>query len=441
MPGNLDLLMSDPGTQSSPDLFEEIPKNVYRRNFAAGLVHGTFLQASTAFSHIQTVLPSFLATLTPSTVAVGLLATLYGLGSVLPQLFTAHRIEDRAYEKKYLLWIITIRWVSWAIIAGVTARYAADQPLLVLWVVLGFYVVFALAGGVGTVVYADVFAKAIPTRRRGWFAGWKQLLGFVLAIGAGAVVAWILDNQERFPYPSNYALIFALASGGLLIAFSGFAMIQEPPGSAERRTKNLREMLRASMRLANDNPNFRRLLVGNGLTAAMLSIAPFFTVAALSMGVPEATIGLYLSTQMAGAAVFNVLWGWTGDRYGNRPVIIGVAVSGLAAALAALSATVVGEGTLFLTFLLTGATMSGFRLGYPNFILEMAPEHLRATCVALQNTLLAPLVVLPLLVGFLASSVSLSWVFGAMAMLMAVAAVVTWRLLDPRNDPAGACIS
>ncbi len=350
------------------------------------------------------MLPSFLATLTPSTVAVGLLATLFGLGTVLPQLLTAYRIEDRAYEKKHLLWIITVRWVSWAIIAGVTARYAADRPLLVLWVVLGFYVVFAIAGGVGTVVYADVFAKAIPTQRRGWFTGWKQLLGFVLAIGAGAVVAWILDNQERFPYP-------------------------------------IREMLRASMQLARDNPNFRRLLVGNGLTAAMLSIAPFFTVAAPGMGVSEATVGLYLSTQMAGAAASNLLWGWMGDRHSNRPVTIGVAVAGLAVSAAALTAPVVGESTLFLTFFLTGATMSGFRLGYPNLILEMALEHLRATCVALQNTLLAPLVVLPLVVGLLASTVSLSWVFGAVAVLMAAGVFVTWRLIDPRKDPAGPYIT
>lgn len=130
-----------------------------------------------------------------------------------------------------------------------------------------------------------------------------------------------------------------------------------------------------------------------------------------------------------------------GDRYGNRPVIIGVAVTGFVAVLAALGAASIGESTLFATYFLTGATMSGFRLGYNNFILEMAPAHLRATCVALQNTLLAPLVVLPLVVGVLASSVSLNWIFGAAALVMAVAVVVTWRLRDPRNDPAGACIT
>jgi MFS family permease len=33
-------------------------------------------------------------------------------------------------------------------------------------------------------------------------------------------------------------------------------------------------------------------------------------------------IGVYLSAQMAGAALSNLLWGWLGDRYGNRTVIV-----------------------------------------------------------------------------------------------------------------------
>jgi MFS family permease len=39
-------------------------------------------------------------------------------------------------------------------------------------------------------------------------------------------------------------------------------------------------------------------------------------------------IGVYLSAQMAGAALSNLLWGWLGDRYGNRSVIVGTAING-----------------------------------------------------------------------------------------------------------------
>ncbi len=72
-------------------------RRLYRRNFSAGLIHGVFFQAADAFSNINTVLPAFVATLTASTIAVGLMAAVQGIGEVLPQMFTAYRIEDRPY--------------------------------------------------------------------------------------------------------------------------------------------------------------------------------------------------------------------------------------------------------------------------------------------------------------------------------------------------------
>ena len=145
----------------------------YHRNFAGGLIHGVFFQLFEAFSNINTVLPSFIATLTASTVAIGVLVVAQQLGQIVPQLFTAHFVEARRYEKPILMWIITLRYVSWALIAVVTALFALDRPELVLFLLVALFASFSMAGGVGAVVYADVFAKAIPTERRGKFIGWK----------------------------------------------------------------------------------------------------------------------------------------------------------------------------------------------------------------------------------------------------------------------------
>jgi hypothetical protein len=183
--------------------------------------------------------------------------------------------------------------LSWAFIAVVTVLFALEDPLLVLALLIGLFSAFSLAGGVGTVVYTDVFAKAIPVRRRGQFTGLKQLLGYGAAIAAGWIVAWILSQPDRFPYPTNYALIFGLASAALLVAFVGFALIKEPPGLAERRSRDLATMLRTSWRLTRINPNFRRLLIGRGLTQAMLFVAPFFALYAVTdVGVASAAVGL-----------------------------------------------------------------------------------------------------------------------------------------------------
>lgn len=280
----------------------------YRRDFSGGMIHGVFFQLSEAFSNINTVLPSFAATLTGSTVVIGVMIVAQELGNVIPQMFTAYHVEDRKYEKPILMWIITMRWASWGLLAVVTTMFALDRPDLVLILLVGLFASFSMAGGVGSVVYADVFAKATPTDRRGRFIGWKQLVGYTLAIGAGWIVAWILADPERIPYPTNYGLIFALAAVFLLVAFMGIAIVKEPPSTHERETESLRASLRRAIHLTRINKNFRRLITARGLTAILVMSAPFFELFALNnIGVPQAAVGLYLAAQMTGAVVVSVL--------------------------------------------------------------------------------------------------------------------------------------
>jgi len=404
------------------------------------MIHGVFFQLSEAFSNINTVLPAFVATLTGSSIFIGLMVVAQELGNVIPQMITAYRVEDRPYEKPILMWIITLRWVSWALLAVVTGLFALDHPDIVLILLVGLFASFSLAGGIGSIVYADVFAKAIPTVRRGRFIGWKQLVGYSLAIGAGWVIAWILANPDRFPYPTNYALMFALAAAFLLIAFVGIAIVNEPPSTHGRHSQTLGASIRRAAHLTKVNVNFRRLLMARGFMAVLLLSAPFFVLFALNdIGVEKAAIGLYLAAQMTGAALSNLLWGWLGDRFGNRTVLIGTSIVGLAAPVAALTALIVGPTPLYLTFFFVGAAMSGLRLGYANIILEMAPDHLRATCVALLGTLLAPLALLPLLIGVVVTWIPLAFVLAADVIAMAGALVTTIQLRDPRHTNEGIC--
>ena len=414
----------------------------YRRHFMAGLIHGIFFQAADAFGSIHTVLPAFVALLTPSTIAIGLMAAVRGVGEVVPQMFTAYLLEDRPRKKPYLLWVITTRWVSWAVLAYLTYTFGTTRPGLILAVLITLFSLFSIAGGMGTVIYADIFSKAIPVQRRGRFTGLRQLLGYALAIGSGYAVKFILDNEGLFPYPANYALIFLLSAVGLLIAFTGFAMIREPVFPVERVSHSLGDLLRRALVLARRNPNFRRLLWARGLTTAVLALAPFYVVyARTEIGVDAGTVGLYLAVQMAGGAVSNLLWGWLGDRFGNRSVIVGTAVTGGLTPLFALLVPLATPILFMPVFAFLGATMSGMRLGYSNFILEMASVDLRPTCVALQNTLLTPVNLLPLVTGALIGAISYPMLLGGGTLLMAANVVMAVILIDPRHNPESGCVS
>ncbi len=413
----------------------------YHRNFNAGLIHGIFFQASAAFANINTVLPAFVSLLTSSTFAIGLLAGVQGIGGVLPQMFTAYLLEDKVHKKPYLLAIITLRWISWAFLAWLTFTYGSAHPTLILIVLIILFSLFSIAGGVGTVVYADIFSKAIPAQRRGRFTGLRQMLGFTMAIGAGYVVKRILDNDSGIPFPNNYALIFMLSALFLLIAFLGFALIKEPAYPTTRTAQSLSDMLRQALLLARQNSNFRRVLWTKALMMAGLALAPFYVVyARTEIGVEAGMIGLFLMAQMVGGASSNILWGWLGDRVGNKQVILWTAVSGTLIPLLALLATTMSPYIFLAVFAALGATMSGMNLGFNNFMLEMAPLELRPTCIALQNSLLAPLALLPILVGLLIQTISFPILFVAIILLMMINIVLSTGIIEPRSCPEIRCV-
>lgn len=122
-------------------------------------------------------------------------------------------------------------------------------------------------------------------------------------------------------------------------------------------------------------------------------------------------------------------------------VIIGTALAGGLAPLLALLAPWTTETLFIPVFALLGATMSGIRLGNSNFILEMAPLQLRPTCVALQNTLLLPVALLPLVVGALIEVWSYPVLLASGVVLMAIAAWLSFRLFNPRHAEEGACLA
>ncbi len=419
---------------------EQFPPH-YRRNFIAGLIHGVFFQASAALSSIHTVLPSLVAALTPAASAVGLMATLQSIGQVIPQLYTAYIVDGLKRRKPLLLGIITFRFLSFGLLAWMVYAYGLSNPTLVLIALLSLFGAFSFLGGMGSVVYADIFARAIPARRRGRFAGSKQLIGYTLAVLAGYFVKMVLGDPVRFPFPVNFAIILGASSVTLAIALIGFALIKEPPTPERRVLKHRNAIWGTAVMLFKSSRSLQWLLVVQSLIMLNLAIAPFFVVhAKQDLGIPLGTVGIYLSLQMGGAAISNVLWAWLSDHHGNRSVIAGIAfVAMLATFLAWL--TPASQGWLYGgVFILLGSAISGSSVGFANIILEMADEATRPVCVALRNTALLPIAFAPLIIGLLAHWFSYHFLFAIAAGVALLAFILgIWKLPEPRNDPDAVC--
>lgn len=424
----------------SPLATEQLPPH-YRRNFTAGLIHGVFFQASAALSSIHTVLPSLVAALTPAASAVGLMATLQSIGRVIPQLYTAYVVDGLKRRKPLLLGIIFFRFLSFGLLAWMVYTYGLSNPVLVLIALLSLFGAFSFLGGMGSVVYADIFSRAIPARRRGRFAGSKQLFGYTLAVLAGYFVKTVLGNSKQFPYPLNFAIILGASAATLAVALIGFALIKEPPVPERRVLEHRKAIWGTAVMLFKSSRSLQWLLIVQSLIMLNLAIAPFFVVhAKQDLGIPLGAVGIYLSLQMAGAAVSNILWAWLSDHYGNRSVIIGVAFVAMLATLLAWL-TPASLGWLYGgVFLLLGSAISGSSIGFANIILEMADEATRPVCVALRNTALLPIAFAPLIIGLLAHWYAYHLLFAIAAGVALLAFLIgIGKLPEPRNDPDAIC--
>ncbi len=111
---------------------------------------------------------------------------------------------------------------------------------------------------------------------------------------------------------------------------------------------------------------------------------PFYVPYALShFKVPGETIGLFLAVSAVSGVLSNALWGYVGERYGIRWILIGTSLLVCMAPVVAVSVRylplVWQMRGYFLTFVCSGASMSGMMVGFMTYMINIAPPLSRPT--------------------------------------------------------------
>jgi MFS family permease len=396
-----------------------------------------------AFVSPAIVLPLFMERLTGSTVLVGVVAAMQMAGWYVPQLATASLVEHRPRKKPFILKVCAVGRLP-LLLLPVLLLTAPHHRGLILAVFLGTQLLFFASDGVTGVPWKDICAKTIAPRMRGRFFGAMQLIGGVLAVGAGAAVRQILGHP-RLPYPRDYALLFAIEFALLMASLGLLALIREPLRPVREARRGLWELVRAAPALLRAKPQLARMVAVRWLADTGAIAVPFYAVyARVELGLPEATAGIFISAQMAGGIAAGAVWALLSDRWGSKRVIQGSAMCSLIVPLFAWLAPPLlaahGPGALTygyaVTFFLLGAIINGVWIGYTNFVLESVGDKERASYVGLTNTLGAPAVLFPILGGWVIGVTSYHVVFAVAAAAAAAALAGTAWLREPRQGNA-----
>ena len=420
----------------------------YRRNVV--LLMGNYIAfgVGLAFFSSNTIVPLFLGRLTDSTPLIGLIASIFPLGWMLPQLIAARWIAGREDRKPFLVYLSMGAPLVYATLAGFMFSTDPDAPDRLLPIfVAGAVIVGAVDGLIG-VPWLDFFGKAVPLHLRGRVMGWQEAIYALFSVGVGALISHILGEKGP-PFPDNFAWLAAGASASFFIALLFFVPLVEPKTDGPRPRQPawseyapmLRDILRA------DRPFV--MMTAVRLLGGMSGLAlPFYVIyATTELGIPASAAGLYLSVEVVGSAIGSLLLGYLYDRYGSRLIIRTIATLSLAAPALALLLPLAGlsgpalqwaYAAIFLTFGVSGNSPAAVFIGYTNFIFDHSRPADRPAYLGLSNTLQGPIALAPVLGGWLVQWTNYQTLFAVTAAVLVLASLLSGRLPEPRRAGASA---
>ena len=435
----------------------------YRRNFSLGVLNGVFFQFGMGFFSADVILPAFITTLAVAAgwssgthAIVGLGSVLPSLGWLLPQFFVARFIQPRRRKLPVYHRAVVVRSVSFILLVLCVHQLAVPLPGVLLVVSLLLLLAFGITGGVGGNAFMDIVGKTIPAGKRGSFFGTRMFFGGATGLLAGQTVRYLQARQLAFPM--DYVILFSTGTLCILIGYIAFSLVKEPEEEGSTERARWREHLKRAPEILRTDRDFRMLFltrIGGNVVALCY---PFYALYAFQiLGAPDTMSGTFISILAISSVLSNLLWSQIGDHYGNRRLIQWGMATSILGPLAALlvphitptqgfmarwltqlgpltSSGIPVHNLFLLAFVAVGMSRTALMMGGMNYLLDISPAAERPTYIGLMNTFSAPLMLMPMIGGYL-----IDWFpFQIVFLISLVAAVFTlllaYRLTEPRKE-------
>lgn len=401
----------------------------YKRNFILGISNGIFFNIGLAFLSGSTVLPVFMAHLTDSKVLIGLATSIENIGWHLPQLFVAAATIHYSRQLGVYTRAAILRTIAFlGIVVSIFILGDNNHALLLILFFL-LFTFFAVSGGLAAVSFMDIVGKTIPANKRGTYFGMRMFIGGGLAALSGILVKKILGE---YPFPLNFGLLFSLALVTVIIGLGSFAMVKEPVLANQRPHKSLKENVLEAFTLFQTDATYKLLFLVRITIGAFTLAYPFYILyAQKTLNIKPEAAGIFLSFEMLGYLVSNILWAYLSNRINNRLVLLLSAICSVFPPVIALTNWLLPlpVGLYALAFFFLGATNSGLFVGFFNYLLEIAPEEKRPLYVGFIHTVIFPTYFLSVLGGIIIQLTDFRVLFALTLFLALVSVYLSYRLL------------
>lgn len=347
------------------------------------ILQGFFFTSGMAIAEPSTIFPLIVNHFSESKALVGLFTSLLKGGNIVMQLWAAYHIQSKVRVISSMRRVFVARFLSWLSIGAIILFFSYNNTALLVLFGIGLFV-FSFSAGFGAVYFQELTGKSFTKEYRGRAMAQRQFWSGLAAIASGGLTGWLLN---AFIEPRNFAMIFFVSAFIMAIGFIIYSNFKEPSKNQPKKSgQDFKTFLKQAFKLLKTDRQLRIQILAKLFSYTFLLAFPFVVIHVKeSLSLQGKDAGLFVSMQMAGAMLSNIFWGRLSGKNLNKVIIL----SSFMAIIAGLGIAVIAKSVFwfYLVFFMGGIAIDGFRLGFNQLVLIVAPENNRPMYVAIQNNI------------------------------------------------------
>lgn len=403
---------------------------VQRHNFLIMALYQISLRCGWIFKTESIVMPAFLDALGVSAWVRGFLPLFNRFGQSVPPMLLASTVAGTKQKKSIVMSTMLLFSVSFFAIGFLWNLYAQESWMPALFLLI--YALFFMVVGVHNLAARSVQGKLIRANRRG---------RLMLAGNVGGAIASVALAYFLFPKwlpaggPHDFFGMFAFAAVMFMVSAFIALLVIEPADPRTKPTQRISKAIQDAKLTFQQDARFRRIALVGALTNTSIMLFPHYQpIAKEYLHLSLDNLMPWVIAQNLGMAAFSLVLGPIADLKGNRAVIRLLLIVMIATPLLALFLIHQpwGGKVYWIVFVLVG--MTPFSIGILfNYTLELTEASNHPRYLATLGLVVAiPAALSPLVsysMDFFGSPTPL---FSAVAILLVIAWLLTFRLPEPR---------
>ncbi|NOX90362.1 MAG: MFS transporter [Calditrichaeota bacterium] len=370
-----------------------------QRNFYAFLWHAFWFSFTFAFTDYNTVLPAMIVKAGGASWHIGVLTFITIGFPLISQLIFTPFLASRSSKKPYLLFGINLRVIALAGIGATIFIFTEGSSSLIIFLIYLWMLLFTFSGAFAGLSYTHIVGISFSGNERKLFLVKKQILGAVGMALSAYIVRLVLSQRE---YPSNYTLLFFMASAMLLLASLGFWILREPVQRSNTAQISVFQLTKKIPAILKENRNLLNLIIVANFVSASLILIPFLTGSLKErFTLTGSLVGNLLLFQYAGMIISNAFWnrivrsrGFKGLLFLTILMVSAIPLFGI------LILAISSKPLLYLLFFFIGGGISAYKIGMEGGLLEISTNENRVLFTGVFGAMNIISSVLPLITGF-----------------------------------------